>query len=684
MSSTSTSKDLQIRALLNTVVRSGVAEDCLTFIVNQLTEDEKSRFGETLLRKLLHPSESNLHCIDDDTVQSLLGYELKHHFVRFFKKHVQPPEYEVVTQLGDHSGHNIQKYMFTIDTVKKLSMLAATDGGRRARAYYMKLEDMIMTFGLQNIDRLTKRIEDRWRPDRLSGRTPGEFVYVFTDSHGTKVGKTTNLHKRQKNYSVMNPDGTFAHRIPCLNASILERSAHYILDQYHIERNKEWLTCDDQTALAAVTASQVLLDGLAGHAEKLVEFDIVGKLRSLMKDYHQFCGKPATKAILPHQQAEPKRPFVSIPPYKTPNQPTKDQAVIAGPSGLQRQTQLPDWSASRNYGTAATVFERGDITEEDMVHALSFRALRQTANDPHDFDKFVRDCFILDAQSQVMNTQISSVYRFWSGNQDKTQRDTMLAWFKARYREGRAAFDPVMGGNKTVLFGLRLRPIVYDRTQHDNEYDTFIAENFIIDCSGRVLMTRLQSAYLHWKETRGDPIQGKARAWKDPLHSYMADRFMYNTQTWMGDEGGQQMGYIGLSFPNELVGVGIHPHKERNERPIVLRCEETQEVISVFPSQGAAAAFVNRVPSLISTRLKDGKPIKRDGADNGKGYTVHRWETLTGKDIENLQGDERKVIERALEAKRLAAASDRKKLEKRSSEQNDDAYPSKRQSPDST
>ena len=595
---------VQITNILKGLRDSDTQDACFSFIARRLRQKDVEQFGDMFLRKLLTSEPTNL-AIDDDYLQQLLGIPDKHEFASFFPEHLERHEYDCFTLVSNNSGPPASFYKFTVGSVHKLSQ--ATDTGAEFQLYYEQLERLLIEYSLEEMERMRKRLaelESRLQPARLRHQEQGQYVYVFKDSHGTKVGKTGNMNRRAKDYTVMNPDGSMEHKVACLNCNLLEKVSHHILDQYHIKRNAEWLSCTDEIALEAVRASVAFLDGLTGYTEALTDFHFAQRVENLLKEYHEF--------------------YLAHPEKYTQH----DQEPATHIARIQAGAKPAVPISKTVFGSGATVFTPHELlnTTDEVI---SFRDLRMSQNDPLDIERFLTRCFVSDPNASVMSSQIKHVYRIWSTNWTRGHYEALTKHLNARFKSGKAPYDSILDKSLKVYYGLRLKCIRFEPVV-DTEFGQFVAETFIVDCGGIVRKTQVYDTYQQWKTRRNETLPSPRQVWKDALHDYLSAEFLYEAMVSFGPEDGQHNGYLGLSLPGDQCGKRKR-NKEKPGHKVVFRCWTGGDIVKTFPCQAAASKFLGKSnsTSAISTAISARKPILVNKVPL---YKVERWDQLSDED----------------------------------------------------
>lgn len=257
------------------------------------------------------------------------------------------------------------------------------------------------------------------------------------------------------------------------------------------------------------------------------------------------------------------------------------------------------------FGDGATVTMDTTSNSEMPSNAILFQDLVSKKNDPNDYGKFLHDLFESDEYGQVMTDQVTNVYKFWSNTTCEGHTDELLkVMLESKcYKNNRCdQQDKVLGCRKKVFSGIRLRPIVWKLPLKPTEFDNFIVENLIVDCSARVGKKKVEDLYKKWKY--GNTNEPLNKDMKKQLHSYLEKNFINNPKVWLGAGEGQKNGYLGIGVADELHGVGLHPVKKPriDSKMIGIRDIETGGFQCFDTQANLAARFKVSSPLIAKVR----------------------------------------------------------------------------------
>jgi len=126
---------------------TGFKSDLLQELNNEFNTEEQSIFVNSFYSYLNHhPTEDFV--VDLDIVCKFIGFANKGNLKKLLLKNFnQGTDYQILLfprEKQVHGGHNSETIMLNVDTFKGLCMLARTEQAKIIRAYYIKLESIIM------------------------------------------------------------------------------------------------------------------------------------------------------------------------------------------------------------------------------------------------------------------------------------------------------------------------------------------------------------------------------------------------------------------------------------------------------------------------------------------------------------------------------------------------------------
>ena len=176
----------------------------------ELTFDQKEIFIQQFYGYLAYDEEKDF-IVDLDKVYEWLGFTRKDHAKRLLVKHftldedyktLLPPRGEQNPE-ENRGGHNQEKILMTVATLKTMGMLAKTEQGKNFRKYYLAMERIINQQLKESTDEATRRFvaieKEKMLMEKHKGKSGVYFIKCFL-SNVVKFGSSVNVTKRVKDH----------------------------------------------------------------------------------------------------------------------------------------------------------------------------------------------------------------------------------------------------------------------------------------------------------------------------------------------------------------------------------------------------------------------------------------------------------------------------------------------------
>src|SRR5215210_842397 len=168
-----------------------MSNTCFDYILAHLTDEEKRQYSTSLISIIANTPDPNTFCINSDIVQHFLGYR-KSAFAKFIKRQLCSGDYllneDEIQQRGNVGNYDDttvgcpnERYQFSINALRKLTMTNLTQHGEETRRFYLKLEDLILAYKEKCVEDLQNQVK-KIRGQKLIDRDLGSKVYVFKDA----------------------------------------------------------------------------------------------------------------------------------------------------------------------------------------------------------------------------------------------------------------------------------------------------------------------------------------------------------------------------------------------------------------------------------------------------------------------------------------------------------------------
>ena len=264
--------------------------------INKLKEhftEEEQQLYVTNLYMYMNYHQTNDYPINLENVFKMIGFANKGNAKRTLENNFTKDEDYKITILPSEKGQIAREdIMLNVDTFKNLCMLAKTNKGKSIRKYYVKLESVYNEIIKEQLEQKELEFKEQLEAKekellRYKEKTYEEIektghIYVIKTDGGTKVGKTKDaVNKRIRGLqtgNVNNIETLFDFKTS--NPDLLEKCAHYILDRYRCNSNREFFDCDINYIKTIVEICGSVIDTLKSTYQHISKDELVQKLKS--------------------------------------------------------------------------------------------------------------------------------------------------------------------------------------------------------------------------------------------------------------------------------------------------------------------------------------------------------------------------------------------------------------------
>ena len=258
-------------------------------------EEQQLYVGNLYMYMNYHPT--NDYPINLENVFKMIGFANKENAKRTLKNNfTEGEDYKILLVRTDeqvlHGGHNKGTVMLNVDTFKNLCMLAKTNKGKVIRKYYVKLESVYNEIVKEQLEQRELEHQQQLQAKeqellRYKEKTYEEIektghIYVIKTDGGTKVGKTKDaVNKRIRGLQTGNVNNIeILLDFRTSNPDLLEKCAHYILDRYRCNSNREFFDCDINYIKTIVEVCGNVINTLKSTYQHISKGELVEKLKN--------------------------------------------------------------------------------------------------------------------------------------------------------------------------------------------------------------------------------------------------------------------------------------------------------------------------------------------------------------------------------------------------------------------
>lgn len=550
----------------NVLASAHLLDDKLVRLLNErMTDDEQRLFCESFRAYLAFDVNKDF-VVNLDDVYAWIGFSRKDNAKRSVLRTLKPVvDYNVEgvflpSEENPLGGRPAERTMMTVNAFKQLCMAAGTERGKKVREYYLAMESVLHEYSKQAIKEARQEAQraqikcnvaerllesERQRHGRCFGPDhQGEHTYIYKDSSDPtctvyNVGRSAHLGQREEHYKTCNFGGRFVQSIPCIRASIVEKSAHHMLDEFRIMRRSEWFETPLPIIRDIVETTQIFHDAFVGRCEYMHKTGITDLIRKTLLNAMDNCDR---------------------------TQSTSEVGKTSEPSVQAKESEAPPKPV------AAPAAE--------------------SARDPLDFPRFVEErCVTATSSPESENmwsfsADLIGCYRLWARTTQKGNLGALRDYLKVTFRAVKR-LDEATGSQLIAYEGLRVRqpPTLKPGT----DVARFVSEQCRVGYVHRTSARSLFEAFGAWRRANGlQKSAAMTASEKRAMEDELSTVFLYG-QAFTGRA--SEYGFFGLALKDSSgLHVGLKRTEKLQKRVIAINTG-TRMVEHVFPSLTATAAF---------------------------------------------------------------------------------------------
>jgi hypothetical protein len=281
------------------IVKNKSIDPIIQILQEELTFDQKELFIDQFYSYMNYDEEFDF-VVDLDEIYEWMGFSRKDPAKRLLKKYftLDKDYQDFAPPVGgakddNRGGHNKEKILMTISTLKMMGMLANTEKGRNFRKYFLAMErvfnkylkkqleekDNLLAEKDNLLEELKKRENKTYQEMEKSGS-----IYILKTDGGIKVGRTKDkVSKRVKGLQTGNVnDIEILFEFKTSDAIMLEGIVHNILNRYRCNSNREFFECKVEYIKNVIEVAGNTLDTLKSTFENISKKEILEKINAKM------------------------------------------------------------------------------------------------------------------------------------------------------------------------------------------------------------------------------------------------------------------------------------------------------------------------------------------------------------------------------------------------------------------
>ena len=631
---------------------------------NTFTEDEKRLCIANLYMYLnYHPTTD--YPIDLENVWKLIGFSHKKNAKRTLENNfIKDEDYKISLlpreqRFHTKGGENNEIIMLNVDTFKNMCMITKTEKAKEIRAYYVKLENIFNKLIKEEMEENKKQLEEKDKKleeseynrklleqennekqhtlEKLTRKTNkyelGDSVYIF---HSTtedtkdvyKIGKTKNLNVRERAHKTASFKGVLL-QVKCVDATLLERCIHFLLDKYRIVSNREWFDVSLTTMKNAIYYAKLVLETNINF-----EVDLIKKTQLFVDDIKVKPKKNKNKIAQKDTTKNNHTPdFEILSQTVNTSENTKTNEI------LQEEYDDPDLvRACPDLCSGLYKTERQELVEDEEYDELNNVSLQEEKDEVDknrdiftkliykpkllsDYNAFLNECCDVNLQDNTFVTSytiLKNVFKIWSKKASHACLKDMITFFKDRFTTVMLKHNPLVSTSKYThhFKGISIKKCFYNFENPDN--NNLIIENFLYErcvkspnyrVTMQDLFTDFQDFYKNTNRTdstQGENSKEVTHTIKEKIKNYLD---VYFVRLRSGESNLEKdvrlAGWVGFALKTSPNPEPILNYKPKNAKCINQVNVVTNEIFKEWSSVTDLAGYLKKsrtVTSLIIQR----------------------------------------------------------------------------------
>jgi prophage antirepressor-like protein len=401
----------------------------------------------------------------------------------------------------------------------------------------------------------------------------GETVYIIKQiglNNVYKVGSSMNMNSRESTYNCCSMTSKVVYTRRCKNQKILEDNMHHKFIDYQYQNRRDWFKIDFETLRTKLDEFQLILDGKA--SSFTFNEDV---LKMTIKDIDEEKENNSEKDTSNYKEStnEELKNITSKDYDKIPD----SEFIYQNENDIIEKNEIQD-----TIGTSIN-------PEIEVPHKITYN-----------FDKFIKECFIIKKEAKTSILEIRSRYRIWSRNKEYVI-NPLEDYLKENNFDRCFVYDIETKCNGKGVEGLEMIPLEpFKLSSESTEIERFIFDTCIRNVSGRLTVKEISETFVEWKQkTDKDYVIYKHKDRKK-INDYLNKEFLAAI---VHDGRRTRFGYYGLSLKaNKFIGKKVNMG---NRKIIEQLHPDTDELIKTYDSLTICAAELKSSGSSISMAIKN-------------------------------------------------------------------------------
>lgn len=523
-----------------TILSEKYASKLLNKIKKNFTISQQQMYVANFYCFLNHDSEKDF-IIEFDNVWKWVDFSRKDSAKKLLEKYFKVGiDYKIVFRQSlecAHSGRPSETILLTINCFKKFCLKAGTKKADEVHDYYIKLEKMLNETVNEQTNELMKQLDYQTKSHlseiekfkkKLEKNKKAKYelshsLYIISNPFFKgyfKIGKTSSINNRMDTYTTSSP---VQYKIEYLcrvrnktQQSIVENMVLQVLSAYtvknHIDNDREWVF-----GVKLETIKKEMNDCVEYLNKRRDKFDILFDKEKLVKEQEDeeheddlpednipidsetehVDNIPIDSETEQEDNIHDDEPDDNIPI----DDDGKESELVEEEPDLEDNIPIDD-EAKESESVDDEVDDKPEpeIKEERKKvskYDVDLSNIGIKRNNPIDFDQFIIDFCDLNEESHVIQTDIRCAYRIWSKCELDSIQKQFDEYMNKKFKDTRLFLD---NQRRHVYKGLKLKPLVYKKTNMNFDFEEFIDKKCEIGHLHRISYNDFFHFFTIWKK----------------------------------------------------------------------------------------------------------------------------------------------------------------------------------------
>lgn len=504
-----------------TILSEKYSAKLLTRIKENFTISQQQMYVANFYCFLNHDCDKDF-IIDFDNVWKWVGFSRKDPAKRLLEKYFTgevnykvenlAPPISGASLESTHGGQNKETIMLTINTFKKFCLKAGTKKADEVHDYYIKLEKLLNETVNEQTNQLMKQLDYQTKyhlseMEKMKKKLEKKKKIKYELTHSTyiisnpffkgyfKIGKSSSINNRMDSYVSGSPvDYKIEYLCKVRNKTeetIVECMILQILSAYtvknHLDNDREWVF-----GLDLETIKKEMNECVQYLNTRREKYD---NLFNVMKEQE-------------YKKEETKEDNVDE--EEKEDEETKEEDKDKDNDGEEEKED--EETKEENNDKDNDVEEKEDENDEEheniqtpkesiSKYDVDLSTIGIKRNDPINFEQFIIDFCVLGEDLFEIQTDLRCAFKIWSRCELDSVQKQFDKYMNQKFQDTRLFLD---NQRRHVYKGIKIKPLVYKKTNMNFDFEEFIDEKCEINHLHRISYNDFFHFFDLWKKER-DP-----------------------------------------------------------------------------------------------------------------------------------------------------------------------------------